>query len=171
MTEASLTLDMAKRLQGILVARGWQVKLTRETDVDVYRPNDSAHDELQARDDIANNSGGLLLVSIHVNSFINSGPNGTTTYYAKPSDVPLAQVIQRELASGLGTKNDGTIKSRLYIPLHANMPAVLVETAFLSNPEDFAKLNSPDWRQKLAEMIADGIDRYARQYPPPSGGQ
>ncbi len=170
-TEASLTLDMAKRLQGILVARGWQVKMTRETDVDVYRPNDSAHDELQARDNIANASGGLLLVSIHVNAFINSGPSGTTTYYSKPIDVPLAQTVQNELASTLGTKNDGIIKSKLYVTLHAHMPAILIETAFISNPDDFAKLTSPDWRQKVALAIADGIDQYAQQHPVPSPAQ
>ena len=45
-SEAQLTLDMAKRLRDLLVAHGWQVKMTRETDVDVYEPNDSARDEL-----------------------------------------------------------------------------------------------------------------------------
>jgi N-acetylmuramoyl-L-alanine amidase len=48
------------------------------------------------------------------------------------------------------------------------MPAVLVETAFLSNPSDYALLSSPAWRQKVAESIADGIDRYSQQYPAPS---
>ncbi len=72
-SEAQLTLDMAKRLREILVARGWEVKLTRESDVDVYEANDSAHDELQARDDIANKAGARLFVSIHANAFINSG--------------------------------------------------------------------------------------------------
>ena len=41
--EADLSLDMAKRLRDLLVARGWQVKLTHDTDVDVYAPNDDAH--------------------------------------------------------------------------------------------------------------------------------
>ncbi|MDE2481125.1 MAG: N-acetylmuramoyl-L-alanine amidase [bacterium] len=182
-TEASLTLDMAKRLQAILVARGWQVQLTRETDVDVKRTTQSAQEaisdgyrstdaqDLQARDDIANNAGARLFVSIHVNSFINSGPSGTTTYFSKPDDVPLAQAVQHDLAATLGTKDDGTIKSKLYVTLHANMPAVLVETAFLSNPDDYAKLNSADWRQRVAESIADGIDQYAKQYPVPSANQ
>ena len=85
-SEADLTLDMAKRLRDILVARGWQVKLTHETDVDVYAPNDSPHDELQARVDVANNAGARLFVSIHVNAFINSGPYGTTYYISKSDD-------------------------------------------------------------------------------------
>lgn len=164
-TEASLALDMAKRLQTILVARGWQVQLTRTSDADVFAPNDSAREELQARVDIANSAGARMLISIHANSFINSGPHGTTTYYSKMSDVPLARDIEQMLAATLGTKDDGMIKSKLYITLHSNMPAALVETAFLSNPDDYQRLVSPEWRQKVAQGIADGIDRYAAANP------
>ncbi|MGR4064863.1 MAG: N-acetylmuramoyl-L-alanine amidase [Vulcanimicrobiaceae bacterium] len=165
LTEASLTLDMAGRLRTILQQRGWQVRMTRTTDVDVYAPNDSAHDELQARVNVGNSAGARMFVSIHVNSFINSGPSGTTTYYSKPGDVPLARFVQSSLSSSLGTKDDGIVKSHLYVTLHSYMPAVLVETAFLSNPDDYALLDSPSWRQKVAQAIADGIDRYAQQYP------
>jgi N-acetylmuramoyl-L-alanine amidase len=182
--EAVLALDMAKRLRTLLIARGWEVKMTRTTDHDVDATaqstaeaatfgfaNDSAADDLEARDDIANNLGARLFVSIHCNSYINSGPSGTTTYYSKPSDVPLAQSVQTELAQDLGTKDDGIVKSRLWVTLHAKMPAVLVETAFLSNPGDFALLSSPAWREKVAEAIADGIDRYASAYPVSSDPQ
>ncbi|HET9028662.1 MAG TPA: N-acetylmuramoyl-L-alanine amidase, partial [Candidatus Aquilonibacter sp.] len=164
-SEADLTLDMAKRLRAILVARGWQVQMTHDTDVDVYAPNDSAHDELQARVDVANRAGARMFVSVHVNSFINSGPHGTTEYYSKPSDVPLALSVEHSLTPLLDTKDDGIVKSRLYVTLHSNMPAVLVETAFLSNPDDYAKLVSSEWRQRVAQGIADGIDKYAAQYP------
>ncbi len=163
-SEAQLTLDMAKRLRDLLVAQGWQVKMTRETDVDVYQPNDSARDELAARDDVANKAGARMFISIHVNAFINSGPYGTTTYISKPDDVALARAIERHLASD-GTKDDGIVKSHLYVTLHAKMPAALVETAFLSNPSDYALLTSPAWRQKVAQEIADGIGQYAREYP------
>ena len=164
--EAVLTLDMAKRLRAILEARGWQVIMTRTKDVDVYAPYDTAEQELQARDNIANRAGARLLVSIHVNAYINAGPNGTTTYYAKPIDLPFARDVQNELAAQVGTKNDGIVKSHLYIPLHAFMPACLVETAFLSNPDDFALLTDPAWRQKVAVAIADGITDYAGAPPP-----
>lgn len=163
-SEAQLTLDMAKRLRDILVGRGWEVKMTRETDVDVYQPNDSARDELQARDDIANKAGARLFVSIHANAFINSGPYGTTCYISKPDDVAFAHLVERQLAAD-GTKDDGVIKSHLYVTLHAKMPAVLIETAFLTNPGDYALLTSPAWRQKVAQEIADGIAQYAREYP------
>lgn len=163
-SEADLTLDMAKRLRDILVARGWQVKLTHETDVDVYAPNDSPHDELQARVDVANNAGARLFVSIHVNAFINSGPYGTTYYISKSDDTPLASAMETHLESD-GTKDDGIVKSHLYVTYHTKMPAVLVETAFLSNPNDYALLTSAAWRQKVAQGLADAIAQYAQQYP------
>jgi N-acetylmuramoyl-L-alanine amidase len=165
--EANLTLDMAKRLRDILVAQGWQVKLTHETDADVYQPNDSAHDELQARVDIANQAGARLFVSIHVNAFINSGPYGTTLYITKPDDVALARSIETQ-TEGDGTKDDGVIKANYYVTHHTRMPAVLIETAFLSNPNDYALVTSSAWRQKIAQEIADGIDKYAKEYPVPN---
>lgn len=164
--EATIALDIAKRLRDILIARGWQVTMTRTTDVDVVAPYDSAHVELQGRDDIAYNAGARLLVSVHVNGYLNSGPRGITTYYAKPADLPLARAIEHRTASGLGTRDDGIVKNDLYVTLHAKMPAVLIETAFLSNPGDYALLTSPAWRQKVAQTIADGIGDYAGPPPP-----
>ncbi|HLY01477.1 MAG TPA: N-acetylmuramoyl-L-alanine amidase [Candidatus Cybelea sp.] len=165
-SEAQLTLDMAKRLRTILIGRGWEVKMTRESDVDVYAPNDTPRDELQARDDIANKAGARLFVSIHANAFINSGPYGTTCYISKPDDAAFARIVEAHLAAD-GTKDDGIVKSHLYVTLHARMPAVLIETAFLTNPGDYALLTSSAWRQKVAQEIADGIGEYAQEYPVP----
>jgi N-acetylmuramoyl-L-alanine amidase len=169
--EKNLALDMALRLRQILVERGWQVRMTRTSDVDVYQANDTARAELQSRDDIANNAGARMFVSIHCNAYMNSGPSGTTTYYSKAIDVPLAQSIQGDIVQEAGTKDDGIVKSRLWVTLHAKMPAVLVETAFLSNPSDYAMLVSSSWREKLAEAIANGIVRYAKAYPVQSDPQ
>jgi N-acetylmuramoyl-L-alanine amidase len=182
--EAVLNLDISQRVQAILVARGWQVKMTRTVDHDVDATPASTqqairlgHDNadayaLQARDDIANLAGARMFVSIHCNAYLNSGPNGATIYYSKPIDMALAQSMDRIIATaGLGVKDDGTVKSHLYVTMHANMPAVLIETAFLTNPSDYADLSSSAWRQKMAEAIADGIDQYAQQNPVPNSGQ
>lgn len=166
--EKELTLDISMRLRSILLSRGWQVVMTRQNDRDVFAPNDSAHDELQARDDVANSNGARLLVSIHVNSFINSGPHGATAYYYKDSDVALAQAVDRRIASEVPVRNIGIIKDKLYVVHHANMPATLVETAFVSNPDDRRLLQDPAWRQKMAQAIADGIADYAGSPPPAS---
>jgi len=162
--EAALALDMARRLRTILVARGWQVKLTHDSDVDVYQPNDSPHDELQARVDIANTAGARLFVSIHANAYVNSGPYGTTFYVSKPGDAALARAIETRMTND-GTKDDGIVKSHMYVTFHTRMPAVLIETAFLSNPSDYELLTSSAWRQKVAEEMAEGIAEYAQEYP------
>jgi N-acetylmuramoyl-L-alanine amidase len=73
-------------------------------------------------------------------------------------------MVEANLAQD-GTKDDGVIKSHLYVTYHTRMPAVLVETAFLTNPSDYALLASPAWRQKVAQEIADGIGQYTRAYP------
>jgi N-acetylmuramoyl-L-alanine amidase len=164
--EAALALDISVRLRDILIARGWQVVMTRTADVDVISPYDSARVELQGRDDIAYNAGARLLVSVHVNGYLNSGPHGTTTYYSKPADLPLAHAIERRAGAELGIKDDGIVKNDLYVTLHAQMPAILIETAFLTNPGDNALLTSAAWRQKVAQAIADGIGDYAGTAPP-----
>ena len=173
MVEKIITLQISQRLRDILIARGWQVMMTRDTDRDVYKPDDGAVDELQARDDVANNNGARLFVSIHLNAYINAGPNGATVYYYKPSDLALAQAIDNRIASEVDVKNDGLVKDMLYVTHHADMPATLIEAAFDSNPDDRARLWNPQWQQKMAQAIADGIGDYAGAPPPPNtvGGQ
>jgi len=163
LTEKILTLDIALRLRTLLEQRGWIVKMTRETDRDVYGPNASDVDELQARVDVANNAGARLFVSIHCNASTSSVPNGTTSYWYKPQDKPLAEAIQHRLIALLGTKDDGIVRERLYVVRRTTMPATLVETAFVSNPDDAARLRSPAFRQEIALGIADGIQDYAGQ--------
>ena len=167
MVEKTITLQISKRLQSILVARGWQVVMTRTDDRDVYKPYDDAADELQTRDDVANSRGARLFVSIHLNAYINAGPNGATVYYYKPSDFALAQAVDKRIAAEVNVANDGIVKDKLYVIHHAVMPATLIEAAFDSNPDDRAKLWNPQWQQQMAKAIADGIEDYAGAAPPP----
>jgi N-acetylmuramoyl-L-alanine amidase CwlD len=168
LVEKDLTLDISQRLRVLLLARGWQVKMTRDDDSDVYAPNDSARDELQARDDVANNAGARIFVCVHINSFTSSSLSGTTTYYYKDTDLPLAQAIHARLIAALGTKDDGVRKENFYVLHHSRMPATLIETAFLSNPDDAALLRSPAFLQKVADSIAAGIGDYASNSAPPA---
>lgn len=163
LVEKDLTLDIALRLRTLLIARGWTVKMTRDTDRDVFGPNASDVDELQARVDVANNAGARMFVSIHANASTSSVPNGTTSYWYKPQDRSLADAIQHRLIPLLGTKDDGIVRERFYVIRRTTMPATLIETAFLSNADDAAKLRSPAFRQEIALGIADGIKDYAGQ--------
>lgn len=159
-TEKFLNLDISLRVRRILLAHGWQVLMTRSTDKDVYGAFASAHDELQARDDVANANGARVFLSIHANSFINAGPHGVTTYYFHPDSLGLAQAIDRRVASETGIKDNGVVKDKLYVVNHADMPAALIETAFMSNPDDLQMLSSAEWRERMAQAIADGLMDY-----------
>ncbi len=165
--EKDVTLDISRRLRAALVARGWLVKMTRDSDIDVYQPNDSGRDELQARDDIANNAGARFLISIHANAFTSSSLNGTTTYYYKDDSEGLASAVHARLASELPTADDGTHKENYYVIRHTTMPAILVETAFDSNPGDAALLKSDSFKNKCAQAIAEGVGDYVKHVPSP----
>jgi len=161
LTEKDLTLDISRRLRAQLIARGWQVKLTRDADVDVFEPNDSARDELQARCDVANNAHARFFISVHINSFTSGDLNGTTTYYYKSDSSGLAQAVHDRLSDALPTKDDGIVRENFYVVHHTSMPSILVETAFLSNPGDAQLLKSSAFLQKVATAIADGVGDYA----------
>lgn len=168
LTEKLITLDVSQRLRALLIMRGWNVKMTRETDTDVFSPNDSARDELQARCDIADAAGARLFISIHVNSFTSNELNGTTTYYYKEQDRGLADAVHRRLiAAALGTSDDGVRKANFYVIRHTAMPAILIETAFMSNPDDATLLRSPAFLQKIASAVADGVGDFAASARPP----
>lgn len=162
LNEKDLTLDMARRLRTALLSRGWQVKMTRDSDVDVFGPNASARDELQARDDVADLGGARLFISVHVNAFTSSDLNGTTTYYYKSDSTDFARAVHDRLAQVLPTKDDGMHKENFYVIRHATMPAILVETAFVSNPGDAALLRSDAFKNQIAQAIAAGVGDFAK---------
>lgn len=163
--EKNLTLDISQRLKALLIAQGWTVKMTRERDVDVARVNAADAEELQARVDVANLQNARLFISVHINSFPTQQLNGTMTFYTKASDKPLADAVQRDLIPLLGTKDDGVRAGRLYVTRRTTMPAILVETGFISNPGDAALMRSPDFLQNVAQGIANGVRDYTRSQP------
>jgi N-acetylmuramoyl-L-alanine amidase CwlD len=161
LSEASVTLDICKRLQTILKNQGWNVVMTRTTDVDVSYANSSAREELGARCKVANDIKADLFVSVHCNASVNASSNGTSIHYYKQSDYVLASQLQSSVMSSTGRNNRGLQANRFYVLAHTQMPAVLVETAFLTNGTEGALLNDPNYRQKIAEGLAQGLRQYA----------
>jgi len=175
--EKLITLDIARRVRALLAAQGWTVKMTRDSDIDPYNPallpamqtdglpNASDRAYLQTRCNVANDANARLFVSIHVNYSPSAAPSGTTFYYTKPQDVALAQTLERAVIPAAATVDDGVVHANYYVTKHTTMPAVLIETAFISNPGDAAKLADPAWLAAMARGIAGGIDAYARTRP------
>ena len=163
--EKTVTLNIALRLQKLLEAEGATVYRTRSTDTEVSPKGANASDieELQARCDVANNHNADIFISIHNDSFTNGAAKGTTGYYysrgsAKSRD--LADKVRSGVIDQIGTQSRGTQSCNFYVVKHTDMPATLVEVAFISNPEEEKLLNSDDGAQKAAQGIADGIADY-----------
>ncbi len=163
--EKTVTLNIALRLQKLLEAEGATVYMTRSTDTEVSPKGANASDieELQARCDVANNHDADIFISIHNDSFTNGAAKGTTGYYysrgsAKSRD--LADKVRSGVIDQIGTQSRGTQSCNFYVVKHTDMPATLVEVAFISNPEEEKLLNSADGAQKAAQGIADGIADY-----------
>ena len=157
LTEKNLTLEISKIVQSRLQSLGWRVVMTRDGDYEVGDPNGIDKQELQARDDVANAAGATVLVSIHINSSVSAAPNGTTTYYWQPADKAFAQDVQAETVASDGIADAGVKREDFYVIKHAAMPAVLVETAFLSNAHDGMLLQQPAFLDRIAAGIVKGI--------------
>ena len=164
LNEEDVTLDLCQRLARILRTRGWNVVMTRDDDRDVSWAGSSAREELGARVKIANDLGADVFVSVHCNASVSPAVNGTSVHAYKRSDHVLAQELHPVFVAATGRQDRGIQKDRFYVLAHSKMPAVLVETAFLSNPEEGRLLGSPDYRQRLAEALADGLGRYAARF-------
>ncbi|MFA7479207.1 MAG: N-acetylmuramoyl-L-alanine amidase [Vulcanimicrobiota bacterium] len=164
--EKTVTLDISLKLAAYLKAQGWNVIMTRTSDRDVSWAGSSAKQELGARARMANEHGADLFVSIHANASVNSDVQGSSIHWFKSSDYRLAQLMESGVMDATGRKNRGLVKNRFYVLAHTEMPAVLIETAFLTNSTEGRLLADPAYRDKIARGIASGLQVYAsRTFP------
>ncbi len=161
--EKDINLTIASYLESILTARGAKVVMTRLQDIPVG---------MQDRADAVVASGAHILVSIHCNSIgETSDPEavkGTSTYYRHIGYQSLANIMYEKMLA-LGLSQFGVVGSfNFSLNAPTQLPNVLVETAFLSNPEDEMKLMDDAFRQEIARSIADGLETFLKAY---AGGQ
>jgi N-acetylmuramoyl-L-alanine amidase len=157
LTESNLTLSISLKLRDDLRRLGWRVVMTRDGDYEVGDPKGDDHQELQARCDVANAAGARVFVSVHVNASVAHSLNGTTTYYWRTADKTFAQTVQSAVVMADGINDAGVKRNNFYVIKNTLMPAVLVETAFLSNSHDAELLARTDFLDRLAQGIANGI--------------
>lgn len=152
--EKRVALTISEKLQHRLLANGYEVKMTRSEDVFI---------PLTERATFSNNWKADLFVSVHANSATSSSAKGLESYYygASSSGKQLASSIQTALAANTNNENRGTHSADFYVLRHTSMPAVLVETGFISNPADAVLLNDSSYQDKVANSIAEGITEYA----------
>lgn len=132
---------------------------SRQTPDEILGYNNTT--SLQARTTAANNWGADYFISIHVNANTNPAINGTEAYVYS-ADSPsyyLGESIVAEIVRRLYTKNNGVfVRPSLYVLRRTNMPAVLVELAYISNEDDAYLLSNEPYA--FAYAIYVGILNY-----------
>ncbi|MBQ9984243.1 MAG: N-acetylmuramoyl-L-alanine amidase [Lachnospiraceae bacterium] len=163
--EKDINLEIAGYLKDYLIAQGFTVHLTRETDDGLYEPDASnkKRSDMNNRIQFFKDKNAALVVSIHQNSYPDSFQHGAQTFYYTNSDTSklLAESIQASLLSIDDTNTRAAKSSDSYFILkNSSAPAVIIECGFLSNPEEAAKLTDPNYQKKIAYAISIGICTY-----------
>ena len=156
-TEAAVVLAISENLSALLLGAGHSVLLTRSGDCPLTG--------LKWRAELANCWNADLFISVHANSFDDPAAHGSEVYHFPGSSrgLTLARLIQAGLVRRLGTVNRG-VKQAMYTVLKQTVcPAVLVETAFLSNPAERQLLMEPASQQQIAEAMAEAVARFPRE--------
>ena len=152
--EKDVNLSVSLYLDEYLKNNGVETFMIRNSDSTV---------SLYDRPQIANSLDASLYVSVHSNSFTASSANGTTVLYYKAEGEEsqsnkLAQLIQDELVDALGTYDRGLMDgSEMHVIKKTTMPAVIVEMAFISNPDDRKILSDDECRKKAAHAIGRAV--------------
>lgn len=157
LNEKDVNLDVALRVMKMLEAAGARIYMIRTDDVTI---------PLYDRQDTANSLEASLYVAIHNNSYSSETPSGTEVHYHGKNDPPLdgisaaelAEDLQTTLTSNLGLPSRGAkVSPELAVLRRTVMPAVIIEGAFISNPNDLNYMKTDDFREKYAMSAAKCI--------------
>lgn len=157
--EKDVNLAISRLASDLLRQNGARVVLTRSSDVNVG---------LYERTAVAAQAGADIFVSIHINASTNRSAGGISTYYrlhgdpgvSQADNLLLAQKVQAQLVKILGRRNIGVLQDNFAVLRSASMPAILVESLFISNPEEENLLKQDFYRAQIAEAVAKGIADY-----------
>ena len=145
MTEADTTLAIGRLVRDFLSKVGYEVELFQYDGLDEIV---AECEDWQAD----------LFVSIHCNAFDGKAHGTETFFYQSVEGEKLAECIQRQIVSRLGTVDRGVKEEGHFVTKHTSCTAALVETAFIDNVADNALL--AERQEDFARAIACGITDY-----------
>ena len=156
--EQDVTYKIASKVKPLLENNGFTVIMTRNA-LKENVSNESVSASLSRRSEIANRNSADLFLSIHCNA---GGGTGTETYYCtgSQSGKVFASYIQQAVLEEVGLRNRGVKNAKYAVLKNTNMPAALLETAFIDTESDASYLGSDEYQQAFAEGIAKGICEY-----------
>ncbi|MCF6095281.1 N-acetylmuramoyl-L-alanine amidase CwlD [Microaerobacter geothermalis] len=177
LVEKDVTLPISFYLRDFLQEAGALVIMTREADTDLASENTKGlsrrkTEDLHNRARIIKDKAADLLISIHLNSFPSQRWYGAQTFYhpGRKENGILAYLIQDEIRRTLqNTTRKAKRKSDVFLLKSSEIPAVLVEVGFLSNPREANLLSKEQYQKKVALSIYQGILRYYSGETPPEG--
>lgn len=163
--EKDVTLAVSKRLQALVQQSGAKTIMVREDDSDLGTSQGllkRKREDLAQRIQLAMDSQAEVYISIHANSFPDAKLTGAQTFYHSDSQEGklLAQSIQKELNSMTNGKRVVKGNQDIYVLKKAHQAAVTVELGFLSNLEEEQLLTTPEYQEKLAIAIYQGLSVY-----------
>lgn len=154
--EKDVNLEISKFLKAELIKRGANVVMTREQD---------EYPGLYERPDIANKEKSLICLSIHANSMVDGNPlerHGTSAFYYNKQAKNLADTLKNKIIKDLSLKDDGT-RYASFVLTRPTMPvSVLIEVAYMPNPDEYIKLTNRHFQHKTARSIAEGLEEYLK---------
>lgn len=150
--EKHLTLNVARRVEALLKAKGMPVTMTRRSDRFV---------SLTSRAAIANRYSNAVFVSIHFNAHTGTRLTGVETYYYGEQGKKLAAHVHLRLLSRLKPRNGDTRQRKdLAVLNKTRCPAILVECGYISNHAERKRILSSSYQYDCAKAIVDGIWAY-----------
>ena len=112
--------------------------------------------------DMANSDGGDIFISFHQNSSTNKSAAGTEAfYYSNPMpSQKLAKLLADKVSAVTGFGDRGAKKNMFYVVTHTNMPSALLETGFISNPNENVKIKDHDFNEAVAQAVYQAVSAY-----------
>ena len=144
--EKNYTLKTAKELKKLLNKEGAHVKMTR------------SNDKYVSLDD--RNIKGDAFISIHNDALDSSNANGVTVYWFKDKQESLAQTLNSAIQKKALLTNRGSRQQNYQVLRQTDIPAVLLELGYISNPTDESMINDQLHRQVVEQAIVDGLKQY-----------
>ncbi|MDE6957194.1 MAG: N-acetylmuramoyl-L-alanine amidase CwlD [Lachnospiraceae bacterium] len=163
--EKDLNLEIALKTQKQLEKAGYKVVMTRTADEGLKRNGKEAGktEDMRARVEIMNREKPALVVSIHQNSYPQSNVKGAQVfYYSHSKEGEKAAVTIQKALKKLDENNTREAKDNdtYYLLRKTEVPAVIVECGFLTNPEEAKKLQEESYQKQVAELICEGVKDY-----------
>ena len=162
--EKTINLEYVLLLKEKLVKDGFKVELTRKNDDGLYSATSKNKklSDMNERLKIIKRANPNLVVSVHMNSFVDSSAKGAMTYFRKGdmASQKCADLIQASLSSYCGARHNKGKVGDYFMVNSSYYTAVLVECGFLSNPEEEVLLNSDYYKNLLVDAIYKGILLY-----------